>query len=249
MSVHWLEQTEADVPADNDWLSADEVVCLNGMRFAKRRADWRLGRWTAKLALAIRLHAPAHSRVLATIEIRPAASGAPMAFLAGKPAGMNVSLSHRAGRAMCAVAPPGVELGCDLEVVEPRSDAFIADYFTATEQALVARTPASDRSRLLALLWSAKESTLKALRIGLRVDTRSLVVSALEALAGANDWGPVQVRYAYERIFHGWWESEGRFVRTLVADPPPPSPILLKACCVPTERQHGSGRPSQAHNF
>jgi hypothetical protein len=37
------------VPAENDWLSAIEGVCLNSMRFAKRRNDWRLGRWTAKL--------------------------------------------------------------------------------------------------------------------------------------------------------------------------------------------------------
>jgi len=32
-----------------------------------------------------------------------------------------------------------VEIGCDLEVVEPRSDAFVADYFTSEEQALIAR--------------------------------------------------------------------------------------------------------------
>jgi hypothetical protein len=55
MNVHWLEQTEADVPAENDWLSANEAVCLNSMRFAKRRNDWRLGRGTAKCVLSITL--------------------------------------------------------------------------------------------------------------------------------------------------------------------------------------------------
>ena len=41
IDVYWLEQTEADIPAKNDWLSPNEAVRLNGMRFAKRRADWR----------------------------------------------------------------------------------------------------------------------------------------------------------------------------------------------------------------
>ena len=81
MNVYWLEQTEADVPAENDWLSANEAVCLNGMRFAKRRADWRLGRWTAKRALSVYLDVPAHPQVFKKIEIRPAPSGAPEVFL------------------------------------------------------------------------------------------------------------------------------------------------------------------------
>ena len=38
--VYWLEQTEADVPAENDWLSAGEIRRLSDMRFAKRRGDW-----------------------------------------------------------------------------------------------------------------------------------------------------------------------------------------------------------------
>ena len=104
MDVYWLEQTEADVPAENDWLSASEAVCLNSMRFAKRRADWRLGRWTAKCALSAYLNVPAHPQVLAKIEIRPAPSGAPEVFFGNQPAAVTISLSHRAGIAACAVA-------------------------------------------------------------------------------------------------------------------------------------------------
>ena len=176
MNVYWLEQTEADVPAENDWLSAMETVCLNSMRFAKRRNDWRLGRWTAKCALSLTLNVPAHVQALKKIEIRPAPSGAPEVFFDNQPAAVTISLSHRSGIAACAVAISGVEIGCDLEIVEPRSDAFVADYFTIEEQALVARASAADRDRILALLWSGKESALKALRAGLRLDTRSVIV-------------------------------------------------------------------------
>lgn len=77
MDVYWLEQTEADVPAENDWLNASEAVRLSGMRFAKRRADWRLGRWTAKRAVAVSLALPLDRSALAGIEIRQAPDGAP----------------------------------------------------------------------------------------------------------------------------------------------------------------------------
>src|SRR5271157_5967895 len=60
MDVYWLEQAEADVPEGNDWLSASEAVRLNAMRFAKRRADWRLGRCTANRAVAAYLDVPGH---------------------------------------------------------------------------------------------------------------------------------------------------------------------------------------------
>ncbi len=109
IDVHWLEQTEADVPAGNDWLSAGEMTRLQGMRFPKRRNDWRLGRWTAKRALAIYLDLPSHPRALADIEIRPASSGAPEVFVANKPAAITISLSHRGGVAACSIAPSGAE--------------------------------------------------------------------------------------------------------------------------------------------
>jgi 4'-phosphopantetheinyl transferase len=228
MEVYWLEQTEADVPAENAWLSANEIARLNGMRFAKRRDNWRLGRWTAKRALASYLNLPAHPHVLRKIEIRPAPSGAPEAFLANKPAVVTISLSHRDGRAVCAVAPSGVELGCDLEVIEPHGDAFLSDYFTAEEQALVARAPAMDRARLLTLLWSGKESALKALRTGLRLDTRSVIVSPDDESFDLNGWSRLQVRYTDGRIFHGWWQHTDNILRTVVANSPPDSPISLK---------------------
>ena len=37
-----------EVPADDEWLTGAEHDVLAGLTMAKRRADWRLGRWTAK---------------------------------------------------------------------------------------------------------------------------------------------------------------------------------------------------------
>ncbi len=227
MNVYWLEQSESDVPIDNDWLGEKEAVYLSALRFAKRRADWRLGRWTAKRAVSVCLNMPDHSLLFKKIDIRPAPSGAPEVFLADQPAKVAISISHRDRRAACAVTSSGAQMGCDLEMVEPRSDAFVADYFTTEEQALVARAPAPDRPRLLAMLWSAKESALKALHEGLRLDTRSVTVSPSASSFDLNGWSPLQVRYTGGQVFHGWWQNTDKILRTVVAAEPLDSPIAL----------------------
>jgi 4'-phosphopantetheinyl transferase len=207
MVFRWLEQTAADVPNGDDWLNSHEMARLSGLRFAKRRADWRLGRWTAKLAVASMLE---QCRTLAEIEIRAAPSGAPQAFCDGQPMPVAISISHRAGVACCAMSQPAVALGCDLELIEPRSNGFIADYFTDTEQTLVSQAAASHRLERVALIWSAKESALKALKVGLRADTRSVVVKHIEA-------AEFSVTHAGGE-FHGCWQSDQTMVRTLVAE-------------------------------
>lgn len=230
-AVHWLEQTEGDVPAENLWLNAREMLVMEGLRFAKRRNDWLLGRWTAKRAIASCLNLPTNDRALADIEIRSAPSGVPEVFFSNQSRGPEISISHRAGTAICATAVHGTRLGCDLEMIEPRSDSFIADYFTAHEQAQVEQAPAKDRPLLSTLIWSAKESALKALHEGLRLDTFSVEVRSINplrsemaecdgpiSLAAAKPaiWSALEVLYSQSQVFRGWWSREGRMMRTLV---------------------------------
>ena len=232
MNIHWLEQTEADIPAENQWLNANEILRLNALRIPKRRADWRLGRWTAKQVVAGCLNLPTEPSSLANIEIRAATSGAPEVLLHDEPAEITISLSHRSGTALCTLAPPEINFGCDLETVEPRSDAFVADYFTVDERNLIARSSKQERPLLLALLWSAKESALKALRVGLRFDTRCMSVSPVDdwhPTGNPDAWNSLSVRYSAGRVFHGWWRLQDHLVRTVVSDLPLPIPVLAKA--------------------
>jgi 4'-phosphopantetheinyl transferase len=228
MNLHWLEQCADDIPKENDWLNGREVHFLDGLRFAKRRADWRLGRWTAKQALAAYLNSPSLPAALAKIEVRPASSGAPEAFFENKPAPVTISLSHRNDRAICVVAPSAIDLGCDLEQVEPRSDAFLADYFTAEEQALVTRHTLAEQPLLTALLWSGKESALKALRTGLRMDTRSVIVGPVDLSLDLGGWSPLHVHHSGNKTFNGWWQIADGMVRTVVAAPPPMSLVHIQ---------------------
>lgn len=115
-SPGWLTRSLADVPTDDGWLGAREVEVLAGVRFEKRRADCRLGRFASKAAVAIWLGVPP-----GRVEVAAAPDGAPEAWLDGRRAPASPSLSHRAGRALAVVGEADTALGCDLELVEPRS--------------------------------------------------------------------------------------------------------------------------------
>ncbi len=221
--VLWLEQSAADVPPGDEWLSAGEAARLAGVRFEKRRQDWRLGRWTAKRTVAAWLCLRESPADLARIEIRTTASGKPEVFLGGQPAPFSISISHSAGVAACAVASGETALGCDLETIERRSGAFVRDYFTAAETAAVEQAAEDARRLLVTLIWSAKESALKALGEGLRQDTRAVEVSA-DASPDA-EWARLQVRHRQAgRVLEGWWKAREGFVRTIVAEPPVGAP-------------------------
>jgi phosphopantetheinyl transferase (holo-ACP synthase) len=129
------------------------------------------------------------------VEILQATDGAPEVSVNGHAAAVTISLSHRSGVAICAVAPTITHLGCDVESVEPRSHEFVTDYFTAEEQAQVARTTADEHDQIVTLLWSAKESALKALRAGLRLDTRTVIVNVQNPSSDHNQWSALSVRH------------------------------------------------------
>jgi len=249
MDILWLEQSIDEIPTSDVWLSPTEKLLLDAMRFPKRRADWRLGRWTAKRVVSAYLCRPCVPDRLSVIEIRSATSGAPEAFFENEPAGVSISITHRVGIAACAVAPSETLIGCDLELIELRSDAFLADYFTTSEQALVQGVSDAEQIVVSTLLWSAKESALKALKMGLRFDTRSVEVSFGEPSPAApteflkgraqssfsdapldgGDWRPLTVTHANGRAFRGWWLSTGELVRTVVTAPSSGAPRMLSA--------------------
>ncbi len=223
--IFLLEQAAADVPACDDWLDRQESRLLSTLRFEKRRCDWRLGRWTAKNAVAERLGLPRDMESLASIRIETEPGGAPLVVLRNGTRPVTISISHSFGLAICAVARPESRLGCDLERLEPRSAAFVSDYFTAAEQAVIVQAPEDVGVLLPTVYWSAKESALKALGKGLRIDTRTLTVtlSPFDRAAGGN-WSPIKVCFHGGLTWYGWWQCHRGFVRTFVSDTAAPAP-------------------------
>lgn len=227
-----------------DFLSASERRTYAGLRFPKRRDEWLLGRWTAKQLLQCSL-ASYRGLPLTAISVSSDPDGAPYLAVEGEgrlPA--TLSISHRAGRVFCALSPAvSPSIGVDIERVEPRSAAFVNDFFTAGEAERVWSCPEPVRDVLVTVIWSAKESVLKALREGLRLDTRRVEivhVSGIEeapspvpctgpsaqlamvcASSGETDepWHPIEVHCTAPGAlrFRAWWRPDGDSVLTAAA--------------------------------
>jgi 4'-phosphopantetheinyl transferase len=220
MCVYWYTQTMRDVPAANDWMAAGEASRLADMRVAKRRSDYRLGRWTARRALSACPGIPAGA-----VEVRAASSGAPEVLIEGEPARCALSLSHSSGIALCAIRARGARLGCDIEAIEPRSAEFIETFFTKREQLRIEQSPQDQRALFATLIWSAKESALKALGEGLRLDTRTVEI-APSVTDSTGLWSTLHIA-GDDRIAGGWWRQLGSHVLTIIASPPCDQPVEL----------------------
>ena len=222
-TIGWLSAGLSDVPSDDGWVDPGMAARFSGMRFTKRFTEARLARWVAKRAVAATMGLAETHESLRRIVIRNALDGAPEAFVDEDPISAVIAMTDRADWAVCALLDVGGRVGCDLELVEPRSQAFAADYFTATEQRVVAH--ATNPDVVANVIWSAKESALKVLRTGLRRDTRTVEVR----LDGedARDWQPLTVIDNGTAEFTGWWCRFNQFLLTCVTETPTPPPVSL----------------------
>jgi len=207
-----LRAVAADVPGHDEWLLPAERATQAGLHVAKRRAEWRLGRWAAKHAVAL---AQPHLEPQ-DVEIRAAPDGAPEARDSdGRRLGVALSLSHRDGVAVCAVAAPPQPLGCDVESVEKRAPAFAREWCSAREQAMLAAAPPTRRDLLITVLWSAKESVLKLRRSGLREDPRAVEIQVQPDAFDAAGWAAFHTAHGCD----GRWRVDGQLVITVALRP------------------------------
>lgn len=197
------------------YLTAAELAQLSTIRFAARRSDWLLGRWTVKSLIE-----KTTGISVFRLEVFQEAEGAPFICADGSRMEGSISISHRGGRAFCAYCPqPGAAVGADLEVVEPRSAGFERDYFTSGELAWLEDVPTRERPAAVALVWSLKEAALKALKKGLRLDTRVIEIQPgppawLDALL----WHPAEITSALAAgPWRAVWKIEADQVWTLAA--------------------------------
>lgn len=235
----WLAREVDAVPAGSDWLAPAEARRAADMRHAKRRIEYALRRLAAKHAVAAVLGLPTDPAGLARIEVANAPDGSPFVLVGGAPAGLDLSLSDRAGRAVCLVGLGAI--GCDLEIVEPRSDGFVRDFLTAAERRYAESRPDGDaRQAAVNLVWSAKESALKVLRTGLRRDTRSVEVTVHHGRPRC--WAPLTVATTGGPTLHGWWRRDGDYLFTTASETAGAPPIALESASRAIPRASASAR-------
>lgn len=156
------------------WLSPAEQKIFAGLVFAQRRHKWLLGRWASKRLLT-------EMGWGGELSILNDQTGWPYALKAGKRLPVCLSISHRGDWGLAAAArAPGVLLGADLETVEDRDAALVRQFFSEAEAKRV-EAAGKERNAMVARIWSGKEAVLKALGIGLRHDTRDIVVGGESA--------------------------------------------------------------------
>lgn len=222
--VSYTTQSRQQLPADLDWLTPGERERLEGFRFDKRRRDWLLGRWAAKIALLG--ISGLSKRDIQRVEINSAPNGAPLPRLDGKPYRGALSLSHSHELAFSAVSRGAHALGCDIELVEPRSEVFVETWFTEAERVRVEEASPSSRDSLVTMIWSAKESTLKALQTGLQVDTRSVEVLD-EGEIVDQYWGIARTVAEDAGEFSCVWRPHEEFILTIATRDPAVIPTEL----------------------
>jgi 4'-phosphopantetheinyl transferase len=228
--LFWLECDSSEVPTDDAWLSQEEIACFREHWVPKRRSDWRLGRWTAKCALATHIGLAVDPGVFRTISILPAESGAPVVSMGGRPTEFSLSISHCDGRALVVNTSRQISLGCDLEKAGSRTRAFVEQFFTPLEIEQVEQSHLAACTGIETLIWSAKESVLKALAVGLRVDTRSVSVNINDVEDGAEtDWRRFSALLVDGRSFAGWWCRDANWVRTIAGSGATLTPCPLRS--------------------
>lgn len=217
--IIWLMQSERAFPAPTAWLSPQEQEHLATLRIAKRRHEWLLGRWTAKQLVRYLAAGKGLRCDLRDLAILAGPDGAPTLTvqdpqLRDALAGWHLTISHSQGYALCALAPTAF-IGADIERVAPRHPAFVHDYFTPTECAAVATAPYGQRDVLATTIWSAKEAALKALHLGLTVDTRRI---ACRVMPEQPDWATLILECdptLKAPPLCGWWRVCEGYVLTL----------------------------------
>jgi len=203
-------------------LDVRERAVLAGMVYPARRRKWLLGRWAAKHVLRHALREAGQDVALSHIVVRNETSGAPFAAVEGERVPWSLSLSHRDDVAFAALGPAGMSpIGADLELVTARDLALVRTFFTEAEAGAVAACRGRAAELAIARIWSAKEAVLKAMRVGLRVDTRRVHVEA-RGDAGEGGWQPLRVAVITrgdraEQPFDVMWRDEGGYVLTLAA--------------------------------
>lgn len=180
-----ITATATDGPAAQQSLTTNERGRCDGLANTCRQRDFRAGRLAAKRAAWEILGARPKLRM----EVRSETDARPVLTLLDaqgieRDAGIELSISHRDGRAVAAIAPAGLRVGVDLELVGSVPGRFARYFLTPAEQRCA---PNDD----MTVLWSLKEAVWKALGLGRSVAFKELELwwDSLGAFTGAHVLG------------------------------------------------------------
>jgi len=225
--IHWLVQSATEYSdlsrgiAPPGLLHPVEQHRLAELKLSKRRSEWLIGRWTAKHLLQACIDRELNLRLpLNAIGIYNDAHGVPVAMVdcGGRIAEWAISISHSHDRGFSAALPDAsIGLGADIEYIEPREWRFVEDYYTPDEIERVHVAPIEQRATFITAIWSAKEAALKALRLGLTIDTRRVNCAIDPRRYPWQQWLEFRITCTpgYTETLRGWWRTWDDFILTM----------------------------------
>lgn len=127
-----------------------------------------------------------------------------------------VSISHSFPFAFAAASIDNVALGADVERIRDFAEHTWEAFLTPQEKEFIAMAPKQERERLRTLAWSLKESTLKALGVGIRKHPARIdTARALAADESSQD--SIMINGVVSHSFVQLWKIEDTFIATTVA--------------------------------
>ncbi len=156
------------------YLHADEILTFKTFLYEKRKKNYLLGRYAAKLALAHLLN----ENDLSRISIMNGIFNQPLVDYSGR-IPFQVSFAHSNDLATAIAFPDWLILGLDLEEVTEQTRLTTEKELTAHEK-MIASALFPLREHLV-MLWTAKESLSKVLKTGLTLPLHLLEIKHIEA--------------------------------------------------------------------
>ena len=223
--IYWTYSTFSQEDIDrferdaDKLLSEEEKRAYRKLTIPKRREEWLASRILAK-CLVTKVFAE-RDLGMCEVEVHKEASGMPFIVLDGKRVG-RLSLSHSGKAAVIAFSPDSnARVGVDIERLEERTTQMTDLFFTPHESRWVASFEGYQLALAQNLVWSAKESYLKAIGKGLHLDTRKVAIGNVDLVnSNSGIWHDIafstdsQDEMQYAMVF----QARRNYVLTLCAD-------------------------------
>jgi 4'-phosphopantetheinyl transferase len=221
--IYWMvdEQNKLAGESPPTFLHTNETCEFLEIKNLKRRSQWLHGRWTAKNLLQ-KYHPDCSSSPLSEILIKKSETGAPFAaHPIGRELSGSLSISHKDALAASAlVLESQARIGIDLERIESRMVEYFEAYLTSQELDTLETCRIGDQPLFLTLIWSAKESVLKA--IGSRFqEPKDIEINVLLEEA-KTDWAHYEILVSLDKKnpliefnWQGWWKVYKKYILTI----------------------------------
>jgi 4'-phosphopantetheinyl transferase len=159
----WLDLAPEQASRLAAILDEDERERAARFRLEGHRQRFVAAHGALRSILALYLGCPA-----ASLRFGHGPRGKPLILDPGDSPDLRFNLAHSGDLAVCALAQ-GAEVGADVEAIRslPDSDAIVARFFSAREQAMLWELSPGEREESFFLGWTRKEAYLKALGDGL----------------------------------------------------------------------------------